>query len=126
MKIKLHTETVIDSAHQLKGYNGLCSNVHGHSWFIDIWIQGDSNQLNKDGILFDFGNVKNIKETLDHKFINDYPRFDVDKGGVNPTAENLSMYIYEMLHSFDQLLQYKVRLYETKVGKETWCEVGDF
>jgi 6-pyruvoyl-tetrahydropterin synthase len=29
--ITLHTETVIDSAHQLKGYDGKCKAIHGHS-----------------------------------------------------------------------------------------------
>jgi len=135
MKIILHTETTIDSAHQLKGYDGKCSQIHGHTWFIDLWVRGNKSQLDKDGILFDFGKIKKIKNLLDHRFINDHPFFDKNlefdfKGeirhGVNPTAENLSLFIYDELKSENPNLEYKIRLYETKIGKETYCELGDF
>lgn len=126
MEILLHTETTIDSAHQLKGYNGKCSNQHGHTWFLDLFIKGEETDLDKDGILFDFGKVKEIKDLLDHKFLNDNPYFDIDKGGVNPTAENISLWIYHKLKEMNNRFYFKIRLYETKIGKETWCEVGDF
>lgn len=122
MSLLLHTEVVIDSCHQLKGYKGKCKNVHGHSWFIEVWIKGDTNQKDKVGILFDFGKVKKIKDKFDHKFINEIPPFDT----INPTAENLSEYFYEMLKKERKELEFKVRVYETKVGKETWCEYGDW
>jgi 6-pyruvoyltetrahydropterin/6-carboxytetrahydropterin synthase len=135
MIILLHTETTIDSAHQLKDYEGKCSNIHGHTWFLDLWVKGTDSQLNKDGILFDFGNVREIKELLDHKLINNLPYFNkgIDfnfegrmKKGVNPTAENLSIFIYNWLKKDNSELLFKIRLYETKIGKETYCEVGDF
>ncbi len=121
MKLTLHTETVIDSCHELKGYDGACSRLHGHSWFVEIWIQGDDKYLNKDGIMFDFGNVKKIKEKYDHRYFNDIPPFHK----INPTAENISMQIWDELQKADPNLNFKVRLYETKVGKETYCEVGE-
>ena len=122
MKLTLHTETVIDSSHYLNDYNGKCANTHGHSWFVEIWIKGEPNQLDNVGILFDFGNVKKIKEKYDHKLINTISPFDE----INPTAENLSMNIYDELLEINPNLDYKVRIYETKVGKETYCEYGDF
>jgi len=125
-KIRLHTEVAIDSCHYLKNYNGKCANLHGHSWFIEIWIEGWETQLDEVGILFDFGNVKAIKEELDHIMLNDIDYFNVEKGGVNPTAENISMWLYDKLKGQSPQLDFKIRLYETKVGKETYCEVGDW
>jgi 6-pyruvoyltetrahydropterin/6-carboxytetrahydropterin synthase len=122
MRLLLHTETVIDSSHQLKGYDGPCQRIHGHTWFLDVWIKGCPDQLNKDGILFDFGKVKEIREKYDHRFINDIPPFDTQ----NPTAENLVQEIYRQLKSESPHLDFCIRLYETKVGKETWCMYGDF
>lgn len=122
MDIKLHTEVAIDSCHELKGYDGACSRLHGHTWFLEVWIKGNSDQLDKDGILFDFGRVKDIKEKYDHRFINDIPPFDK----YNPTAENISQQFYKELKASRPELKFKIRLYETKVGKETYCEVGDF
>jgi len=127
MILTLHTETVIDSAHQLKGYKGICSRVHGHSWLVELWFRGSNQYLDEVGILVDFGIVKELKEVLDHKFLNDV----VD---VNPTAENLSVWVYDWLHNrindenqkLKQRVEIKVRLYETVVGKKTYCECGDF
>lgn len=120
MKILLHTETVIDSAHKLEGYDGKCSQLHGHSWFLEVWFKGDSDLKDKVGILVDFGIVSKLKEVLDHKYLNDVM-------SQNPTAENLSEFIYDFLKlNIKKGIQIKVKLFETKVGKETWCEVGDF
>ena len=122
MDLLLHTETTIDSSHRLVGYDGKCNQVHGHTWFVDLWIKGDPKSLDKDGILFDFGGVKSLKDYLDHKYINDLPEFKE----TNPTAENLSVFIYGFFKRIKPTLSFKVRLYETKVGKETWCEYGDW
>lgn len=122
--LTLHTETVIDCAHYLKGYDGACANQHGHSVFLEIWIRGTIDQCDDVGILFDFGNVKKIKDEFDHKLINEHPYFK--ETGLNPTAENISHYIYCKLSKENPGLQFKVRFYETKVGKETWCEEGDW
>jgi 6-pyruvoyltetrahydropterin/6-carboxytetrahydropterin synthase len=122
MELTLHTETVIDSSHYLKGYDGKCAAIHGHSWKLQVWIKGDSSQCDDVGILFDFGNIKKIQEKLDHKLINTISPFDE----INPTAENLSIWIYNALTDINFNLKYKVRLYETAVGKETYCECGDF
>ena len=122
MKLKLHTETVLDSCHELKGYDGACSRLHGHSWFVEVWIKGDDSQLDKDGILFDFGRIKILKEKYDHRYLNEIPPFD----RINPTAEHISTQFYKELKEAKPELEFKVRLYETKVGKDTYCEVGDF
>lgn len=124
--ITLHTETVIDSAHQLKGYDGKCKAIHGHSWKVEVWIKGYRYQLDKVGILFDFGKIKEIHELFDHKFINDI-EIDGERifDFVNPTAENLSSIIYMLLKNTYKNLFFIVRVYETKVGKETYCETGD-
>ena len=122
MKLTLYTETFIDSAHQLRGYNGPCCNIHGHIWKLGIWIKGTEDQLDRVGILYDFTRIKEIHNLLDHKFINDIPPFNK----VNPTAENLVMFIYNTLKNKSPELLFKVRVYETPVGKETYCEGGDF
>jgi 6-pyruvoyltetrahydropterin/6-carboxytetrahydropterin synthase len=120
MLLTLHTETTIDSAHCLNGYEGKCKQVHGHTWLIEIWIRGRYEDRDEVGILWDFGNIKRISDTLDHKMINDVI-------GMNPTAENLSWWIYGYCHdSTKKELSFKVRVYETAVKKETWCEIGDF
>jgi len=118
-KITLHTEIVIDSAHRLVNYQGECSRIHGHTWKVDVWIQGKIEDKDVIGILFDFGKIKIIKEKLDHRFLNDIEPFDK----INPTAENLSLYILEELLEINPILEYRVKIFETAIGKETWCQM---
>ena len=40
------------AAHQLKGYNGDCSNLHGHNWTVEVFIR--SEHLDEVGIALDF------------------------------------------------------------------------
>ena len=120
MRLTLHTETFIDSCHRLDGYNGKCKNLHGHTWKIECWFRGDSSLKDKVGILVDFGIVKKIHDKLDHLNLNDIL-------GYNPTAENLTEWIYKNIKkNIDKKIKLKVRVYETAVGKETYCEGGDF
>lgn len=37
----LISEHSFDAAHFLKGYEGKCSNIHGHRWRVVVEIQGD-------------------------------------------------------------------------------------
>lgn len=90
---KVTKEFKFDSAHYLKGYSGKCANLHGHTWRLAVTIQG--RFLNNLGMLMDFKRLKEIVENividyLDHKVLNDILEF-------NPTAENISKYIFKLL-----------------------------
>ena len=116
MKITLHTEFWFDGAHYLNNYDGKCTNLHGHTWRVEVWVRGDDTQLNEVGILFDFTEVKQLHEMFDHKLVNDVIK-------TNPTAEHIAMFIYKHLKSTHPNLQFKVRVYETIQPKETYVEV---
>lgn len=115
----LHTEFTFDSAHRLTEYEGKCKNIHGHTWLVEAQIKGYVEQCDSIGILFDFSNVKKIKELYDHKLLNAIML-------ANPTAENIAINIYHLFKEINEDLMYKIRVYETAVRKETWCEYGDF
>lgn len=119
MKIKLYTEELIKSAHQLNLYKGKCSQLHGHTWKICVWVEGDQSQQDEVGILWDFGNLKKITNQMDHKFLNDVIT-------VNPTAENICIYIYTRLKDQKKDLLYKVRVYESIIDTKSYSQVGDF
>ena len=118
-KIILHTETTIDSAHYLNGYNGKCKKLHGHTWLFELWIRGSLEDKDEVGILFDFGEVKKLREKLDHTILNNVLN-------VNPSAENLAEYIYNFFKNKNNHLEFVVKVYETAVRKETWAEFGDW
>ena len=80
------------SAHQLKGYQGQCEEVHGHNWKVEVELAGD--RLDDIGLLVDFRAVKkilkNILDGLDHKMLNQVPPFD----RINPSSELIARHIY--------------------------------
>jgi len=63
--MQIETEFDFEAAHRLVGYKGKCSNLHGHQWKVKLSITGKT--LDNIGMLWDFTNIKNIKELFDHK-----------------------------------------------------------
>lgn len=123
MKLLLHTEGWYDSSHALKDYEGKCSSLHGHTYKCKVWVCGDESQLQNNGILWDFGNLKKITDFFDHRCLNVLFN-DVRK--INSTAENQCLYVYKKLKENHPNLKFKVRIYEQLEPKKSWCECGDF
>jgi len=109
-----------DAAHALHGYPGECCNLHGHTWDIEVVVRG--SELDEVGIVYDFKTLKadlaGVLEPLDHAYLNDVPPFD----RMNPTAENLSRYIYEMLAETvgEAVTVLEVAVWESPVAKITY------
>ncbi|MBO8161094.1 MAG: 6-carboxytetrahydropterin synthase QueD [Thermosipho sp. (in: Bacteria)] len=85
-------EFTFDSAHYLDEYYGLCSNLHGHTYRLQVTVRGILNDI---GMVIDFKELKSVVkekviDKLDHKYINNTLPF-------NPTAENLVVWIYDVL-----------------------------
>ena len=83
------------AAHMLKGYDGLCSNLHGHNWTVQVFIQ--AVKLDNIGIAADFTVIKRVLTEIlaqfDHKYLNELPEFKDN----NPTSENIARIIFEKL-----------------------------
>jgi 6-pyruvoyltetrahydropterin/6-carboxytetrahydropterin synthase len=109
------TKTVkFDAAHVLTNHDGLCKNLHGHTYRIDISVaQSEDNQ---GDMVIDFKDLKNIAtsvicDSFDHAFIynnkSDGEReiaSVVGKYGMRTvelpfrsTAENLARHFYSLL-----------------------------
>ncbi|MCD6182036.1 MAG: 6-carboxytetrahydropterin synthase QueD [Candidatus Cloacimonetes bacterium] len=105
---KLNVTSQFSAAHQLKGYEGACKNLHGHNWKVRVGILCE--KTDDIGMTIDFGIVKEIMENilakLDHSLLNDHDCFAEE----NPTSENIAQYLY---------VQFKSRLTEQN------CQVAD-
>jgi 6-pyruvoyltetrahydropterin/6-carboxytetrahydropterin synthase len=78
------------AAHQLVGYPGDCAKLHGHTWKVEVVIEGPL--LDEMEMLIEFrdikGAMKEVISPLDHSYLNDILGMDL------PTAEYLAWYIF--------------------------------
>ena len=110
---EIFVDFTVDCAHALphvpEGHK--CRNVHGHTYRIRIVLE---DSLHPElGWVRDFADIKGafapIKQTIDHKYLNDIPGLE------NPTAENLAVWIWNrMLPQLDALKE--VCVFETPMS----------
>ncbi len=85
------------AAHRLCGYQGACSNLHGHNWKVRVGLK--TSQLDEIGMAMDFGIIKAILtmilDELDHAYLNELQCLE----GINPTSENLAKYIFDKMET---------------------------
>ncbi|NND82095.1 MAG: 6-carboxytetrahydropterin synthase [Gammaproteobacteria bacterium] len=94
--------------HRLLGYQGPCQHLHGHNARVDIMLASD--QLDEQGMVMDFGDIKApikawVDDNLDHTMLlcEDDPLITtLEQAGEkfyvmrdNPTAENIAKLIFE-------------------------------
>ena len=84
-------------AHRLRYLHGKCEELHGHNWKVEVSVV--SNRLGKEGVVIDFGilkqKVEKVLKSLDHTYLNDLPYFS----GIEPSSENIAKYIFDKLKS---------------------------
>ena len=115
-------ERNFSSAHQLRGYQGKCENLHGHNYKIEIYARG--TELNNIGLLVDFVELKQAADQivtyLDHKNLNELDPFVAEQ---NPSAENVARFVLERIASKiddDRVQIYKVKCWETPTSVATY------
>ncbi|MFZ5648466.1 MAG: 6-carboxytetrahydropterin synthase QueD [Bacillota bacterium] len=84
------------AAHRLEGYKGRCASLHGHTWTVEVVVEG--KRLDSCGMLIDFKVLKEMVDgivtELDHSCLNDIDYFTGGETKTNPTAENLAVYVF--------------------------------
>ncbi len=99
------------AAHRLRGYQGACSELHGHNWKVRVGIACET--LDDIGLALDYGIIKKILsgvlEQMDHKYLNDLSLLD----GQNPSSENLARIIYDKMA--EGLKPYAARIREVEI-----------
>jgi 6-pyruvoyltetrahydropterin/6-carboxytetrahydropterin synthase len=129
-------------AHALYEYDGLCKNIHGHSYNLHVTLKGEPKKLPghpKDGMVMDFSELKKIvKEQIVNRFdhalmVNsmvpesqiELIRKTTDRVIIvdfQPTSENIVAYIAQILqqHLPGDVSLFSIRLYETVTSYAEW------
>lgn len=96
MKTYITKEVVFDSAHFLPKHKGKCSNIHGHTYKVQVRVGADITKK-ADGMVVDFSELKDlineeIIDLYDHKLIIDSTSSKGEKL-INFCAENNFSYV---------------------------------
>ena len=115
MKRIISKSFYFEAAHKLNiTKNEVNKNIHGHSYFVEIFIIDQNDEINKNGLVLDFSifeqKLNSIKNDLDHKFLNEITGLD------NPTLENIGIYIFNRLKEKDLNL-YKIIVKRKSCGE---------
>lgn len=146
--IRVTKEFSFDMAHALLGYDGPCSNIHGHTYRLMVTLKGkvlNETHHPKDGMLLDFGLLKTI---VKQKIIEKYDHALVLNEAVakaqqlhlatvtekiiytpfQPTCENLLLAIQcELTNAFkaEGFDLCALKLYETPTSYATWLSTDN-
>ncbi len=120
---ELNVEVSFAAAHQLRGYQGKCENMHGHNWKVQVTVLAD--RLNEIDIAIDFHDLKRIAREvvgpLDHAYLNDIFPF-TEK---NPSSENVAKWIYDSMRkriNNDHVRVAAVTVWESETASATYYE----
>lgn len=136
----LVSENSFDAAHFLHGYNGKCSNIHGHRWRVVVEIFSDklSDDKQTRGMVVDFDTLKeDIKQEVDyfdHSLIIEAGTLKeknyeaLKEEGIRlveldfrTTAENFSKYFYDRFEEKGYNVK-QVSVYETPNNCATYSK----
>ncbi len=141
--VRLTREFSFEMAHALAGYDGSCSQIHGHSYRLMVTVRGaplDDARSPKHGMLIDFGVLKEvvnrcIVDRYDHSMLirataangatvkalqNGFDR--VEAVEYQPTCENLVTRFAGILRAElpAGVELFSLRLYETAKSYAEW------
>jgi len=141
-KIRVTKRFHFEMAHTLYEYDGLCRNIHGHSYNLEVTLIGEPRQQSghpKDGMVLDFSDLKNIVRSeivgrFDHALMVNrlIPESQLELlqkttdriilVEFQPTTENIVAYIAKILqqHLPPGVSLYSIRLYETVTSFAEW------
>ena len=124
-----------EMGHRLPFHEGLCKNIHGHSYRMIVSLEG---MLDESGFVIDYFDVKNIVQPLvdklDHSFLCSSDDSMVlnflEKNGLkhvvvefNTTAENIALWFAEQIKqqflNFKNIYSIEITVFETASASAT-------
>ncbi|GAB4462804.1 MAG: 6-carboxytetrahydropterin synthase [Bacteroidales bacterium] len=141
-KVRVTKEFRFEMAHALWNYDGLCKNIHGHSYIMQVTVIGEPNpdvNSTKYGMVIDFGDLKkivneSIVNRMDHSLvISEKSNHDsllkteqmFDRHHITsyqPTCENMVVEFAKIISDLlpENVMLYSIKLWETANSFAEW------
>lgn len=143
--IRVTREFTFEMAHALNCYDGLCRNIHGHSYHLKVTVMGKPLDIlndTKEGMVIDFKDIKHLVQThivskLDHAImLREDDKLSeimsqIETTGIQtkiiwtpyqPTCENMVLDMVQTLQPLftDDVSLYSIHLRETANAYAEW------
>jgi 6-pyruvoyltetrahydropterin/6-carboxytetrahydropterin synthase len=133
--MKICKRYTFEAAHSLPLHKGKCANLHGHSYTLEVEVEGRIKMMrgeSDDGMVMDFDDldqrVEPIVKALDHNgSLNDNPYLAIPRTTAEMICENIARLLQPSIDiaGMDYPGQYerrlsRVRLYETAKAYAEW------
>ncbi len=141
-KIRLTKMFEFEMAHALHNYDGLCRNIHGHTYKLSVTVIGEPEQNEQSanlGMVVDFGKLKqivkpNIVDKFDHSVLlsdkEDTKYFQTENKlfkrihivDFQPTAENMVVHFADIIKPIlpENIELFSMKLHETSSSFAEW------
>jgi len=129
--MKIGKQFRFEASHQLPYHLGQCHDLHGHSYLLEVEVEGEVQLTNprnpESGMIVDFQRISDIVRIhilpeFDHKHLNKFIE--------NPTAEAIVEWIVSALQAQiensiaeERAVLNRVRLWETATSFAEWSRV---
>ena len=118
MPFEITTTREFSAAHQLRLYDRSLEPLHGHNWRVKVTVA--ARQLDAIGVVMDFHELERIVEAvigpMHNRHLNDLPAF----APLNPSAENVAMYIGQNVKVPDGIRLVSVEVWETSTNSAVY------
>ncbi len=106
MRTRVTRAFAFDAAHQLPWHDGKCKRLHGHTYRLEVTVEGP---LDENGVVVDFYDLGHVVSRVvidhyDHRYLNDLLE--------NPTVELVASQAWKRLEAAGLTLV-RLRLWET-------------
>ena len=111
MSFQITTTRTFSAAHQLRLYDGTLEPLHGHNWVVKVTVSAP--QLDAIGVVMDFHELERLVDAaiapLHNRHLNETEAF----ASMNPSAENVALYVGRALRVPDSVPIVSIEVWET-------------
>jgi 6-pyruvoyltetrahydropterin/6-carboxytetrahydropterin synthase len=119
MPFSIRSVRTFAAAHQLRLYDGSLEPLHGHNWRVEVTVS--ATKLDAIGVVMDFHELERLMDEIvgpmHNRHLNELPMFQT----LNPTTENVAMYIGISLRLPRGVALERVEVWETAENSAIYC-----
>ena len=118
MPFEITTTRQFSAAHQLRVYDGSLEPIHGHNWRVKVTVSAP--QLDTIGVVMDFHELERSLDSIIGSWHNNHLNQTAEFSSLNPSAENVALYISRAILLPPTVVLLTVEVWETDTNSAVY------